>query len=107
MLPACKTPITNLHRLPLVGATSTVLLNLYGEFVSLYSCLIHTKGVAQVAELRQWRHHYYSLVVWGGMKLCFTVVGCAQWEEGYQLVTVDTHGNFIVLSHWDSKPPVP
>ena len=27
--------------------------------------------MAQVAELRHWQHHYYSLVVRWGMKLCF------------------------------------
>ena len=43
--------------------------------------------MAQVAELRQWRHHHYSLVVRQGMKLCFTVVGQAQLFVVYILAT--------------------
>ena len=43
--------------------------------------------MAQVAELCQWQHHYHSLVVWLGMKLCFTIEGKAQWGDGYQLVS--------------------
>ena len=37
------------------------------------------------------------------MKQCFTVVGQAQWQgdRWCQLMTVGTHGNFIVLPHWD------
>ena len=26
---------------------------------------------------------------------------------GEQLVTVHTHGNFIVLPHWETRPPAP
>ena len=28
-------------------------------------------------------------------------------EQWYQLVTVRTHGNFIVLPHWNMRPPAP
>ena len=53
------------------------------------------------------------------MKLYFTVVGQAQWGVGvYQLVTVYSHGDFIVLPHCpddllshfsypDTEPPSP
>ena len=34
--------------------------------------------MAEVTELRQWWHNYYSPVVWQDMTLCFTVVGQAQ-----------------------------
>ena len=78
---------------------------MYGEFVSLYSCLMHTYGMAHVTELQQWRHHYYSLVVWWGMKLSFNVVGQADWLEEYRLVTVCTQSDFIVLPHWNNRPP--
>ena len=40
-----------------------------------------------------------------GVKLYFTVGGQAQWGGGYRLVTVYTHGVFIVLLHWDIRPP--
>ena len=30
--------------------------------MSLYSCLTHTEGTTQVAELQKWWHSYYSLV---------------------------------------------
>ena len=73
----------------------------YGEFVSLYSCLVHTYGMTQIAELRHWRQNY-SLVVWWGLKLCFTVV-----VGGYRLVTVDAHGDFVMLPHWNTRPPAP
>ena len=29
------------------------------------------------------------------------------YQDGYRLVTVRTHGNFIVLLHWDTKPLAP
>ena len=58
--------------------------------------------MVQVAEMRQWRHNYYSLVVQRGMKLCFTVFGQAWRSEGYWLVTVCNHGDFIVLHHWNT-----
>ena len=37
----------------------------YEEFIPPYNCL-HTlrELTIQVAELRHWQHHYYSLVVW-------------------------------------------
>ena len=58
--------------------------------------------MAQVAELWHRWHHYYSLVVQWGMKLCFTVVRQARWEDDYWLVTLPAHGDFIVLpwQHW-------
>ena len=63
--------------------------------------------MAQDAELRQWRHHYYSLVVRLGMNLCFTVVRQAQWWDGHRLATVLTHGDFIVLPHWNIRQLAP
>ena len=50
-----------------------------GDFVPLYSIgsLMHTCGTAQGAELQQWRHRYFSLVVRQGVRQCFTVVGQA------------------------------
>ena len=42
--------------------------------VSVYSWFMHTLGTTQVAELWHWWHHYYSLVVWWGMKLHFSVL---------------------------------
>ena len=40
------------------------------------------------------------------MKLCFTVVGQAQWGTGtYLWQWVCTHGNFIVLPHWNTCYP--
>ena len=39
---------------------------------------MHTWGAAEVTELRQWRYHYYSLVVRWGMKLFFTVMSQTQ-----------------------------
>ena len=39
------------------------------------------------------------------MKVYFTVLGQAQW--GYQLVTVHTHGDFIVPAHWKTRPLAP
>ena len=62
------------HSRPHFGEIYTTYMSVYRQFVSLYSCLVHTYRMAQVEELWQWRHHYYSLVVWWGMKLCFTVV---------------------------------
>ena len=29
------------------------------------------------------------------------------YQDWYQLVTVHIHGDFIVLPHWETKPPVP
>ena len=46
------------------------------------------------------------LVVRCGMKRCFTAVGQAR-GGGYQLVKVRTHGDFIVLPHWDTRPLAP
>ena len=47
--------------------------------------------MAEVAEQRQWQYHYYSLVVWLGMKLYFTVVGQAQGGGGHLLVPTHVH----------------
>ena len=68
-----------------------------GGFILLYNCL---------RTLRE-RHRFQNCDIDGttttttsgpcGMKLCFTFVGQAQWGHGYQLVTVHTHINFIVL----------
>ena len=33
--------------------------------------------------------------------------GTSPVGEGYQLVTVCTPGDFIVLPHWDIRPPAP
>ena len=64
-----------------------------------------------------------SLVVRWVAKLCLIVVGQAWWrgdvclllftsyqhlrshQDWYRLVTVLPHGDFIVLSHWDTRPP--
>ena len=27
------------------------------------------------------------------------------YQDGFQLVTVCAHGDFIVLSHWETRPP--
>ena len=75
----------------------------YGELLLLYSCLMHTKGMAQATKLWQWRPHYFSLVVRWSMKLCFTLVGQARWGDGYRFVTVCTHGDFIMLPHWNTR----
>ena len=70
-----------------------------------YRCIV---ACAHWHWLWHWRHHYYSLVVWWGMKLCFTVVGQASpVGDGYQLVTVHTHGNFIELPHWNTMTCYP
>ena len=55
---------------------------------------------------RPWRHHCYWVVVQWGMKLCFTLVGQAWGGEGdrHRYVTVHTHGDFIVLLHWYTRP---
>ena len=45
-----------------------------GAFVSFYSSFTYTYGMAQVAELQQWWHHYFSLVVRRDVKQCFKVV---------------------------------
>ena len=39
--------------------------------------------------------------------LCFTVVGQDWWGDGYRLVTIRTPGDFIMLSHWNTRPPAP
>ena len=57
--------------------------------------------MAQVPELWQWWHHYYSLVVQWDMKLCFTIVGRARSGDGYRIVTVCIDGSFIVLPQWN------
>ena len=31
----------------------------------------------------------------------------SSYQDGYQLETVHTHGDFIVLPHWKTRPPVP
>ena len=76
-------------------------------FLLLYSCLMHTRErAAQVAELWQWWHHYYSLVVRWGLKRCFTVV----WQGrggGYRLVTGHTHGDFIAIGHQAAGTAIP
>ena len=46
-----------------------------GGFVSLNNSFVHTWGMAQAAELQQWRHNCFSLVVQRGVKQHFTVVG--------------------------------
>ena len=63
--------------------------------------------MVQVTELWQWWHHCYLLVIWWGMKLYFTVVGQAMWGDEYQLVTECTHGDFIVLPYWYTRPLTP
>ena len=49
-------------------------------------------------------HQKYSQMVQWGMRLCFRVVGQAQWGR---LMTVYTHGDFIVLPHWNTRLPAP
>ena len=34
-------------------------------------------------------------------------VGMGTGGDGYRLVTVHTYGNFIVLTHWNTRPPAP
>ena len=46
-----------------------------GAFVSLYKSFTHTYGMVQATEL----HHYFSLVVWRGVKQCFMSVGQARF----------------------------
>ena len=43
-----------------------------GEFVSLYISFMYTYLTAQAVELQ---HHYFSQVVWRGVKQSFMVVG--------------------------------
>ena len=31
----------------------------------------------------------------------------SSYQNGYQLVTMCTHGDFIVLPHWETRPPAP
>ena len=60
--------------------------------------------MVQVAKLCHWQHHYYSLVAWWSMKLCFTVVGQAQWggDGGTDLWQsgISGHGASSLISQW-------
>ena len=41
---------------------------------------------------------------------CWSLTSCQNlrsYQEGYQLVTVHTHDDFIALSHWETRPPAP
>ena len=79
---------------------------MYGEFVSLYNCLMHAMGMPQVAELRQWWHHYLPLTS-GLVKYEAVLHNCGRnpGGDGYRLVTVRTHDDFIVLPHWNTRLP--
>ena len=46
-----------------------------GELMALDSSFTHTCGMAQTAELQQWHHHYFLLVIWQGVKQHLTIVG--------------------------------
>ena len=37
----------------------------------------------------------------------FNGLATSKYQDGYQLVTVYTHGNFIVLLHWETRLPAP
>ena len=39
--------------------------------------------------------------------VCDSDVLARSYQPGYRLLTVHTHGDSIVLSHWDTRPPAP
>ena len=87
---------------------------MYREFMLHYSCLMHTWGTAQVAELWHWRHHFYSAPLL--LSSCPVRYEAVLHSCGtrYRLVTVLTHGDFIVntgdvivLPCWDTRQPGP
>ena len=55
-----------------------------------------------------------GLVIINNSYLCLFVFCCftslqhlRSYQDGYRLVTVSTHGDFIVLPHWKTGPPAP
>ena len=51
----------------------------------------------------------WSVVVWACVADSFVlgVLCLRSCQNKYQLMTVHTHGDSIVLSHWQAKPPAP
>ena len=71
---------------------------------SSYGCIVACAHLGNGTGHRTVAMAATLLVSQRGMKLCFTVVGKAQLGDGYRLVTVCTHGDFIALPHWNTRP---